>query len=136
VSYQVAVQTPQRSVTSMDELQHTPIAVPGRQSPQLLANLAGFHRTTTPLSLSTYNVQPVFDVYAAAQGTDLGSVSKRVHHIVWRAGGRRVRRFQSVPRIAKIAQRLGSVIPTSELKAIPKDLSSQIDHYVYGTPKK
>jgi len=28
------------------------------------------------------------------------------------------------------------MIPKSELKAIPKDLSSQIDHYVYGTPKK
>jgi hypothetical protein len=51
-------------------------------------------------------------------------------------GTRPVRRCQSVPRIAKIAQRLGSMIPTSELKAIPKDLSSQIDHYVYGTPKK
>jgi hypothetical protein len=49
---------------------------------------------------------------------------------------RPARRSHSVPRIAKIAQRLGSMIPSSELKAIPKDLSSQIDHYVYGTPKK
>ena len=45
-------------------------------------------------------------------------------------------RSRSVPRIVKVAQRLGSMIPSSELKAIPKDLSSQIDHYVYGTPKK
>jgi len=45
-------------------------------------------------------------------------------------------RSQSVPRIAKIAQRLGSMIPKSELQAMPGDLSSQIDHYVYGTPKK
>jgi hypothetical protein len=51
-------------------------------------------------------------------------------------GTRPARRSQSVPRIAKIAQRLGNMIPRSELKAIPKDLSSQIDHYVYGTPKK
>jgi hypothetical protein len=51
-------------------------------------------------------------------------------------GARPVRRSQSMPRIAKIAQRLGSMIPTSERKAMPKDLSSQIDHYVYGTPKK
>jgi hypothetical protein len=35
-----------------------------------------------------------------------------------------------------MAQRLGNMIPQSELQAIPKDLSSQIDHYVYGTPKK
>jgi hypothetical protein len=51
-------------------------------------------------------------------------------------GARPARRPQSVPRIAKIARRLGNMIPKSELKAIPKDLSSQIDHYVYGTPKK
>jgi hypothetical protein len=51
-------------------------------------------------------------------------------------GARRVRRFQSVPRIAKIARRLGGMIPKNELEAMPGDLSSQIDHYVYGTPKK
>jgi hypothetical protein len=51
-------------------------------------------------------------------------------------GSRPARRSQSVSPIAKIAQRLGNMIPKSELKAIPKDLSSQIDHYVYGTPKK
>ena len=52
------------------------------------------------------------------------------------SGARPDRLSRGVPRIAKIAQRLGSMIPKSELKAIPKDLSSQINHYVYGTPKK
>jgi hypothetical protein len=51
-------------------------------------------------------------------------------------GTRPAPRSQSVPRIAKIAQRLGRMIPKSELAAMPKDLSSQIDHYVYGTPKR
>ena len=41
-----------------------------------------------------------------------------------------------MPRIARVAQRLGRLIPDEELVLIPKDLSSQIDHYVYGTPKK
>jgi multidrug efflux pump subunit AcrB len=82
VSYQVVVQTPQRRVSSMNELQRTPIAIPGGPAPQILGNLADFRRTTTPLSLSHYNVQPVFDVYAAVQGTDLGSVSKEVRRIV------------------------------------------------------
>jgi len=41
-----------------------------------------------------------------------------------------------MPRIARIAQRLGRMIPEEELRNFPKDLSSQIDHYVYGTPKK
>lgn len=40
------------------------------------------------------------------------------------------------PRIARIAQRLGRMIPEEELQRIPKDLSSQVDHYVYGLPKR
>ncbi len=43
---------------------------------------------------------------------------------------------RKMPRIARIAQNLGRMIPAEELDRIPKDLSSQIDHYVYGTPKK
>jgi len=81
VSYQVVVQTPQHRVSSLDALHRTPVAVAG-QSPQLLRNLADFHRTVTPLSLNHYNVQPVFDVYAGVQGTDLGSVSDRVAGLV------------------------------------------------------
>jgi multidrug efflux pump subunit AcrB len=69
-------------VASLDELHRTPIAIAGQTSPQLLSNLADFQRTTTPLSLNHYNVQPVFDVYASVQDTDLGSVSSRVNKII------------------------------------------------------
>jgi multidrug efflux pump subunit AcrB len=65
----------------MDQLARTPVAIPGRATPQLLSNLAEFQRTTTPLSLNHYNVQPVFDVYASVQDTDLGSVSSAVSRI-------------------------------------------------------
>jgi multidrug efflux pump subunit AcrB len=82
VSYQVVSQTPQYRVASLDELHRTPAVIAGQTSPQLLSNLADFHRTTTPLSLNHYNVQPIFDVYAGVQGTDLGSVSKQVTKIV------------------------------------------------------
>src|SRR5206468_5877358 len=75
------VQTQQTRLASLDELQRTPVAITG-QSPQLLRNLADFHRTITPLSLNHYNVQPVFDVYAAVQDTDLGSVSSRISGLV------------------------------------------------------
>src|SRR5207244_13645679 len=51
-------------------------------SPQRLPNLPNFPHTPPPLSLNHYNVQPVFDVYAGVQGTDLGSVSSRVDQIV------------------------------------------------------
>jgi len=43
---------------------------------------------------------------------------------------------RKIPRIARVAQRLGRMIPEGELRQFPKDLSSQVDHYVYGTPKR
>jgi CzcA family heavy metal efflux pump len=82
VSYQVIVQTPQYRVHTMDQLNATPISLVGQSSPQLLSNLAKISRTTTPLSLNHYNVQPVFDVAANVQDTDLGSVSNQVNRII------------------------------------------------------
>ena len=52
------------------------------------------------------------------------------------SGGKRARKSPKMPRIARIAQRLGRMIPEEELRRIPKDLTDQIDHYVYGTPKR
>src|SRR5439155_1660868 len=57
-------------------------AIAGQAAPQLLGNLADFHRTVTPLSLNHYNVQPVFDVYAGVQGRDLGSVASEASRII------------------------------------------------------
>jgi multidrug efflux pump subunit AcrB len=82
VRYPVIVQAEQHRVSSMDELQRMPIAAAGQGPAQLLGNLATLSRTTTPLSLNHYNVQPVLDVYANVQGTDLGSVSNAVDTIV------------------------------------------------------
>jgi multidrug efflux pump subunit AcrB len=87
VSYQVVVQTPQNRISSIDQLGRTPVAITSQATPQLLSNLADFQRTTTPLSLNHYNVQPVFDVYASVQDTDLGSVSNSVSGIVARYTG-------------------------------------------------
>ena len=82
VRYPVIVQTQPHRVSSMDELHRLPIASGGQAPPQLLGNLATISRTTTPLSLNHYNVQPVFDVFANVQDTDLGSVSNAVDRIV------------------------------------------------------
>jgi multidrug efflux pump subunit AcrB len=82
VRYPVVVQAEQHRVSSMDELDRMPIAAGGQASPQLLGNLATISRTTTPLSLNHYNVQPVFDVFASVQGTNLGVVSAAVDTIV------------------------------------------------------
>jgi multidrug efflux pump subunit AcrB len=83
VSYQVVSQAQQYRVSSMDELNRMPIGTPSANT-QLLSNLATTSRTTTPLSLNHYNVQPVYDVSANVQGTDLGSVASAVNKLVAR----------------------------------------------------
>jgi multidrug efflux pump subunit AcrB len=86
VTYQVVAQTQQYRVSSMDELNRMPIAA-ANTKPQLLSNLATLSRTTTPLSLNHYNVQPVFDISASVQGTDLGTVSDAVDKLIARYTG-------------------------------------------------
>jgi CzcA family heavy metal efflux pump len=87
VSYQVVVQTQQHRVNTMDQLNATPIAFAGQPQAQFLSNLATVSRTTAPLLLSHYNVQPVFDVAANVQDSDLGSVSDQVSRIIARYNG-------------------------------------------------
>jgi multidrug efflux pump subunit AcrB len=49
---------------------------------QLLSNLAGSRRGIGPEIVNHYNVQPVFDVYANVDHSDLGSVGSAVEKIV------------------------------------------------------
>ncbi len=80
VSYNVAVQTPQYRVDSLQALQNTPInnTAPGTQ-PQILANLVTLQNTVRPASVSHYNAQPMINVYASVDGRDLGSVADEVY---------------------------------------------------------
>jgi hypothetical protein len=41
-----------------------------------------------------------------------------------------------MPCIARVVQFLGRMLPERELRQFPKDLSSQVDRNVYGTPKR
>jgi multidrug efflux pump subunit AcrB len=50
--------------------------------PQMLSNVADTSRGVAPQIVSHYNVQPVIDVYANVDRTDLGSVGDRVRKIV------------------------------------------------------
>jgi multidrug efflux pump subunit AcrB len=51
-------------------------------STQMLANFATMRRGTAPQIVTHYNVQPVFDVYAGIDRSDLGSVGSEVRKIV------------------------------------------------------
>jgi multidrug efflux pump subunit AcrB len=82
VNYNVAVQTPQYRMSTLDDLRNTPISLSGTAHPQLLGNLATFTRSESPEVVDHYNVAPVYDVLATAQGRDLGGVADDVQRIV------------------------------------------------------
>ena len=82
VSYSISVQTPQHIIDSTADIYRTPITTPNGTQPQLLSNLASIGHIATPVVVSHYNVQPVFDVYANTQNRDLGAVAKQVQKIV------------------------------------------------------
>ncbi len=83
VSYNVAVQTPQYDVKSLQELENFPIANLGSgQPPQILGNLASIERGAEPGTVSHYNAQPIIDVYGSVEETDLASVARRIQKIV------------------------------------------------------
>jgi CzcA family heavy metal efflux pump len=81
VTYNVAVQTPDYRVDSIQALMNTPIAAPGAPA-QVLGNLATVTPSVTPAVVSHYNIQPVMDVFASVQGRDLGGVARDMRKVV------------------------------------------------------
>ena len=83
--YFLAVQTPEWRVSSLNELKNTPVATlgggRGDPVPALLSNVATIKRTSVPTNANQANVQPVYEVYANAQGRDLGSISREINKI-------------------------------------------------------
>ncbi len=78
-TYQVAVQTPQYKIDSMQALANTPITgtVAGA-TPQILGNLVNMSAAMRPAVVSHYNIQPLINVYASVDGRDLGAVADEV----------------------------------------------------------
>jgi multidrug efflux pump subunit AcrB len=76
VTYQIAVQSPQYHVSSLQDMMEMPINDPGTKDFQVLSNLAQVTPTARPAVVSHYNVQPVIDVFVSTQGRDLGAVAK------------------------------------------------------------
>jgi len=86
VPYYIVVQTPERQVSSLGELENTPVSTSlsteGPPVPGLLSNVARFSRESIPTNLNQTNIQPAYDVYASVQGRDLGGVSDAIDQIV------------------------------------------------------
>ena len=82
VQYSVAAQVPQYRMQNLNDLAQTPITVNTASPPQILSNLASFHRSSGPEVVSHYNVKPVIDIFGAVQGSDMGSVAAQIQHIL------------------------------------------------------
>jgi multidrug efflux pump subunit AcrB len=86
IPYSIAVQTPEHQVSSLNELGNTPVstapAANGAPIPGLLSNVATLQRDSVPTNLNQTNIQPVYDIYASAQGRDLGSISTDIGKVV------------------------------------------------------
>src|SRR5467141_2956791 len=82
VSYQVATQTPQYLVQSLQDLENIPVTGTSTAPPSILASLASFSRNSDLSVVSHYNVSPVIDIFGSVQGRDLGAVSKDIFSIL------------------------------------------------------
>ncbi|MDE1942589.1 MAG: efflux RND transporter permease subunit [Betaproteobacteria bacterium] len=82
VEYNVAAQAPQYRMRTLQDLATTPISTPGNPQPQILANLANFHRSVGPGVVTHYNVKRVIDIFGSVHDSDLGSVAAEVRRVV------------------------------------------------------
>jgi CzcA family heavy metal efflux pump len=80
--YNVAAQTPQYRLSSVQDLAATPVTGGAGNSSQLLANLASFSRANAPAVVSHYNSVPVIDIYGSVEGTDLGYIAAQINKLV------------------------------------------------------
>ena len=85
VQYSIATQAPQYRMENLNDLAQTPVSNGQGHAPQLLSNLASFHRSTGPAVITHYNVKPVFDIYANAADRDLGGVANDIEQVVARS---------------------------------------------------
>jgi multidrug efflux pump subunit AcrB len=84
--YYIAVQTPEHEISSVNDLDNTPvstgISTTGDPVPGLLSNVATLKRDSLPTNSNQTNIQPVFDVYASVQDRDLGGVARDINKAV------------------------------------------------------
>ena len=84
--YYLTVQTPEYRVASLNDLKNTPVTkftVAGRNTvPGLLSNVATLKRDSIATNTNQANIQPLYEIYANADGRDLGSISGDIGKIV------------------------------------------------------
>ncbi len=82
VSYNIAAQTPQYRVDTLQDLENIPVTGPGTPQSEIMATVASFSRGTEMGVVSHYDIQPVVDIFGAVQGRDLGGLSREITPII------------------------------------------------------
>jgi len=82
VNYNLATQTPQYRIQSLQDLQNIPISSPTTTRPGILADVASITRSSEIAVLSHYNIRRVVDIHGAVQDRDLGAVGRDVTRIL------------------------------------------------------
>jgi len=85
VEYNVAVQTPQYRISSIDDLLRTPVSATATGPTQLLGNLVRVAAQNQFAVVTHYNIRPVIDLYVSVDKRDLGSVASQVDKLVQQA---------------------------------------------------
>ena len=82
VNYNLATQTPQYRIQSLQDLQSMPITSAAMTRPEILADVASITRSNEMAVLNHYNIRRVVDIYASVQDRDLGAVGREITRIV------------------------------------------------------
>jgi multidrug efflux pump subunit AcrB len=82
VSYNLATQTPQYRIQSLQDLENIPVTATTATRPGILADVASLRRTSEMAVLSHYNIRRVVDIHGAVQDRDLGGVGRDIGHII------------------------------------------------------
>jgi len=89
VNYNMAAQTPQYKMDTVQDLQNVPInrstsiaAGTGNGQPAILSDMATVNRGTEMTVVNHYNIRRVVDIYGSVQNRDLGAVSRNIEKIL------------------------------------------------------
>jgi multidrug efflux pump subunit AcrB len=82
VNYNLATQTPQYRIQSLQDLQNMPITSANMSRPAILADFASITRSNEMAVVNHYNINRVVDIYASVQDRDLGAVGGEISRIV------------------------------------------------------
>ena len=82
VSYNLATQTPQYRIQSLQDLQNIPISGAGQQGPEILSDVADIGRTSEPAIVTHYNIRRTIDIYGSVQDRDLGAVGRDIQKVL------------------------------------------------------